>query len=187
MKGNKIKIVLFTITLILVVIGITVALFKWSTTTKTNVVVNTNGYDDYIVYTKGEDTTNSSLEPVTTFNEGMHSSITIYKKTTATNIPLYAHFYIDISNIGTNISADNGLKWAITKGDETSTNILASGTFNGSTTTTPITLKTNELLGTTEQKYTVWIYLIEEDITNDNIVGESLNTTIRVEVTGKGI
>ena len=117
----------------------------------------------------------------------MHSTITIYKKTTATNIPLYAHFYIDISNIGTNISADNGLKWAITKGDETSTNILASGTFNGSTTTTPITLKTNELLGTTEQKYTVWIYLIEEDITNDNIVGESLNTTIRVEVTGKGI
>ena len=77
MKGNRIKIVLFTITLILVVIGITVALFKWSTTTKTNVVVNTNGYDDYIVYTKGEDTTNSSLEPVTTFNEGMHSTITI--------------------------------------------------------------------------------------------------------------
>lgn len=187
MKGNRIKIVLFTITLILVVVGITVALFKWSTTTNTSVVVNTNGYDDYIVYTKGEDTTNTSLEPVTTFNEGMHSSITIYKKSTAINIPLYAHFYIDVSSIGTNLTTDNGLKWAITKGDETSTNILASGTFKGATTTTPITLKTNELLGTTEQKYTVWIYLVEEDITNEDIVGESLNTTVRVEVTGKGL
>jgi hypothetical protein len=187
MKGNRIKIVLFTITLILVVVGITVSLFKWSTTTNTSVVVNTNGYDDYIVYTKGEDTTNTSLEPVTSFNEGMHSSITIYKKSTATNIPLYAHFYIDVSSIGTNLTTDNGLKWAITKGDETSTDILASGTFKGATTTTPITLKTNELLGTTEQKYTVWIYLVEEDITNEDIVGESLNTTVRVEVTGKGL
>lgn len=187
MKGNRIKIVLLTITLILVVIGITTALFKWSTTTKTSVVVNTNGYDNYITYTKGVDTTNTSLEPVTTFSEGMHSTISIYKKTTATNIPLYAHFYLDINEIGTNISADNGLKWAITKGDETSTNILASGTFKGSTTTSPITLKLNEVLGTTEQKYTVWIYLIEEDITNEDIVGENLKTTVRVEVTGKGI
>lgn len=185
-KNNKIFILLLFIVL-LAVIGITYSVYKWSggDANKTDVTVNLNGYDKYIEYSHTESTLNESLEPTSTFTEGEHVTISINKTTEATNIPLYAHIYLDINEIGTNQKLDEGIKWVLTSGDETSTIVLNSGTFKDASTT--ITLKNNIVLTTSAQKFTIWLYLNEEDITHDDITGETLDTTIRVDVTGKGL
>ena len=185
-KNNKTIILLFII-ILLAVAGITYSVYKWSggDANKTDVTVNLNGYDKYIEYSHTPSTLNESLEPTSTFTEGDHVTISINKTTEAANIPLYAHIYFDINEIGVNQAQDEGIKWVLTSGDETSTTVLTSGTFKDASTT--IALKNNIVLTTSVQKFTIWLYLNEEDVTHDDITGETLDTTIRVDVTGKGL
>ena len=179
MKDNKkmVVAVIVVIALIVATAGATYSLWTWSSNTNTNVDFSLNGLDAYIIYNKGTDILQGTLDPTSTYQESaINSEITLYQ-----NGPkqLYGHIYLDVSEIGTNMQSEPAVKWVITSNNA----VLGSGNFVGSTNGSSIPLATNIQLSSTEQKFQIYLWLDESMDINDAIEGEPLTVVIKAEAT----
>ena len=185
MVTKKRILALITILLVsLIIVGSSAAYFIWNSNVNKNVIFNTVGnLKKYIVYDEGESKFVGDLQVSNSYNQGIHSTISIYKTQEAASINLLATIHMDINQIGENMKKSSALKWAVTKG--TSSNVievLAEGNFVGSNNGDTLTLVPNIEVTTTETFYTVWIWLDAAENPSDLLSGETLDTNVWTEI-----
>ena len=130
-KKNIILTVLVVFLIGLIITGGSYAYFAWAGGTNKNIIFNTaSNLKDDIVYDEGESQFVGDFKVSNTYNQGIHSTISLYKTSEAANVNLLATIHMDINAIGTNMKKSTALKWVVTQG--TSTNpgqVLAEGNF----------------------------------------------------------
>ncbi|MBR7042100.1 MAG: hypothetical protein IKI04_01220, partial [Bacilli bacterium] len=185
--GSK-KNILIVIAIFLIGIVITGASYAYWTINSNvnkNIIFNTaNNLKEYVVYDEGESKFSGNFEVTNSYNQGIHSTISLYKKSEVANLTLLATIHMNINSIGANMANSNALKWVVTSG--TSSNIgsvLASGNFIGSKNDDVLDLVTNLEVTTTETFYTIWIWLDASANPSDGLSGETLDTNVWTEIT----
>ena len=164
---------------LLIMVG-TFSYWTWISNENKNIVFNTaKGLADYIIYDSGESKFVGDFKVGNSYTEGVHTTVSIYKKEEASKAMLYATIYMKVNSIGSNLSNTKGLKWVITEGD--STNILADGNFVGTKEKDEFIILPSIEVTTTKKEYTVWIWLDSKYATVD-MSGESLDTIVWTQV-----
>ena len=175
--------------IITLVIGImlaigTYAYWSYESSNKKNISIQTSReLSNYIIYDEGESKFAGELKIGSSYSDGVHTTISIKKTNDASNLELIATVNMTVNAIGDNIKNSYGLKWAITKGDSTSAGtLLNQGNFYGKNNDDVIELKTGIEVTTTEEKYTVWIWIDGSENIDPKIVGETLDTSVWTQV-----
>lgn len=181
MKKKTVLIIIGVVIFSILVAGITYALYKLTLFDDLTVETVTPGLDYYINYTKGQDITNGTLNIGSDYTSGNSASVEFWKKDNTYD--LYGQIYLDIKDIGINLSNESGLKYTVVNNDS----IIASGTLLGSNSGSSLTLVSNIPLETTIQLYTVYIWLDENVEVNTDIERENLIVSIRCEATMKAL
>ena len=168
---------------IIIAIG-TYAYWSYESNNKKNISIRTSReLSNYIIYDEGESKFTGELKVGSSYLDGIHTTISIKKTADASNLELMATVNMTVNAIGDNIKNSYGLKWAITKGDSTSTGtLLNQGNFYGKNNDDVIELKTGIEVTTTEEKYTVWIWIDGSENPDPKIVGETLDTSVWTQV-----
>jgi uncharacterized repeat protein (TIGR02543 family) len=97
---------------------------------------------------------------------------------------------MDVNSIGINIANSSDVYWVVTKGDSSvscsdglsGSNVLGSGTFFGKIAGETIKLATDIEVTTTEQKYTVWIWINSEGTGLGKLSGETVDTNVWTQI-----
>ena len=183
MDKNKIITIISICLLCVVVIGSTVGYYNEKLFDDLTVDTITNGLDYYINYTKGQNISGATLVPTSDYtkNEETSTSISLYKKDNTYDI--YGHIYLDINAIGATLAEFSALKYTLVNND----NVIAEGTLKGNTSNDSVLLKSNISLETTEQIFTVYIWLDENEELDIEAENETLSVTVRCEATMKTI
>ena len=168
---------------IMIAIG-TYAYWSYESSNKKNISIQTSReLSNYIIYDEGESKFAGELKVGSSYLDGVHTTISIKKTNDASNLELIATVNMTVNAIGDNIKNSYGLKWAITKGDSTSAGtLLNQGNFYGKNNDDVIELKTGIEVTTTEEKYTVWIWIDGSENIDPKIVGETLDTSVWTQV-----
>ena len=168
----------------LIVAGGTFAYYSFTATNDKNISFNTSKeLQNYVIYNEGESKFSGDFKVSSTFTEGMHSTISLYKTSEAANVDLIATIKMDINEIGNNIKNSKALKWIVTEGDSTNVgNILSQGNFIGSNNNDTLTLVPNLVVTTTETFYTIWLWLDSNEFPSDNLTGETLDVNVWTEI-----
>ena len=168
---------------IIIAIG-TYAYWSYESNNKKNISIRTSReLSNYIIYDEGESKFTGELKVGSSYLDGVHTTISIKKTADASNLELVATVNMTVNAIGDNIKNSYGLKWAITKGDSTSAGtLLNQGNFYGKNNDDVIELKTGIEVTTTEEKYTVWIWIDGSENIDPKIVGETLDTSVWTQV-----
>ncbi|MGM9876246.1 MAG: hypothetical protein ACI310_03335 [Bacilli bacterium] len=173
MNKNKAKIfMIISISLLVIcIIGSTYALYRGIISKNLEVNTITHGLDYYINYVKGSDITSATLNPSTDYTGGSSSNIEFWKKDDTYDI--YGKIELTINTIGTNLSNSSALKYSVVNNNE----VLSSGSLKGVTAGSKVTVLENLYLKTTEQIYTVYIWLDNNEELGD-ISNESLSISV---------
>ena len=168
----------------LIVAGGTFAYYSFTSSNNKNVVFNTSKeLQNYIIYNEGESKFSGNFKVSSTYTEGIHSTISLYKTTDASTVTLIASINMDINEIGTNMVNSPALKWVVTSGTSTNVgSVLAQGNFIGVNNNDTITLVPNTEVTTTETFYTIWIWLDENANPSDELTGETLDVNVWTEI-----
>ena len=184
---TKKRAILLSVTILFIGLFITVgsyAFWSWSSNTNKNIVFNTSKkLSNYIVYDEGESKFVGDFQISSSYTQGIHSTISLYKTSEAANVSLTATIHMDINNIGNVMKKSTALKWKVTLGD--STNIgatLAEGNFIGVENGDTITLVPNIEVTTTLTKYTIWVWIDANENPSDDIIGETFDSDIWTEI-----
>ena len=160
----------------------TYAFWTWTSNVNKSVVFNVaSGFEQYIIYDEGESSFIGNFQPSDNYCSALRNTIS-FRKTTD-DVDFYATIYMNVNEIGNNISNSDSVYWIVTSGDSTGctgnlSDALSYGTFKGKSNGSVIEMLNNIEVTTTEQKYTIWIWL---DRSGDNISelsGETLNTNV---------
>ena len=175
------KLIILIIIIFVIASSSTLAFFIWNNNSNQDIAVDLelNGLDAYINYNKGTDVLTGTLLPSTDYSGGISTEIELWKNISAEDRTIYGHIYLDITTIGTNLSNEEALKWAITSNGE----VLNTGNFIGQTEGSYVALDINIPLSTTKQLFQIYIWLDESMEINDQIEGETLSTKVRAEAT----
>ena len=184
---TKKKAILLSITILFIGLIITAgsyAFWSWSSNTNKNIVFNTaKELRNYVIYDEGESKFIGDFKVSTSYTDGIHSTISLYKTSEAANVDLLATIYMDINSIGNNMKESTALKWTVTEGDDQEIgSILAEGNFIGANSGDILTLVPNIEVTTTLTKYTVWIWIDQNDNPSDDLTGETLDTNVWTEI-----
>lgn len=170
----------------LLVSGGTYAYWSWTSNNHKNIVFNTaKELKDYIVYNEGNSSFIGNLEVSNSFNQGIHSTISIKKKNDSdiANVDLVASIMMDINSIGTNMKQSSALRWLVTSGDSINGgDLLALGNFIGTNSGDTLTLYPSIEVTTTEKEFTIWIWLDASQNPDELLTGESLDTVVWTQV-----
>ena len=183
-KKNSIILIIAVLFLGLLVSGGTYAYWTWNSNVNKNIVFNTaKNLQEYIVYDEGNSSFTGNLEVSNSFNQGIHSTISIRKTAEAANVDLVASIMMDINSIGTNMKQSSALKWVVTSGDSTNVgSVLAQGNFIGTNNGDTLTLCPSIEVTTTEKKFTIWIWLDGSENPSDLLSGETLDTVVWTQI-----
>lgn len=183
-KKNAIILTIMILFLGLLISGGTYAYWSWTNSSHKNIVFNTaKELQEYIVYDEGNSSFIGSLEVGNSFNQGIHSTISIKKTAEAANVDLVASIMMDINSIGTNMKQSSALKWVVTSGDSTNVgSTLNQGNFAGINSDTTLTLYSPIEITTTEKKFTIWIWLDASQNPNELLTGEALDTVVWTQI-----
>ena len=177
---SKLYMIICICVLCISVLGSTVAYYR-KVLFNMNASTITYGLDYYINYAKGQDITSAELGLVENYTSGASSDIELWKKDNTYNI--YGHIYLDVNQMGTNLSNTSALKYTIVNNGH----IMSSGTLKGSSSGKSVLALANIPLQTTKQLYTVYIWLDSNENPDASIEGETLSLTVRCEATMKPI
>ena len=183
-KRNSIILAISILLLGLLVAGGSFAYWTWTSTNEKRVVFNTaKDLQEYIIYDEGESKFVGDFKVSNTYNEGIHSTISIKKTAEAENVTLVATIKMDINAIGTNMAKSPALKWVVTSGDSTNVgSVLARGNFVGAKAGDVLTLYPSIPVTTTEQKYTIWIWIDASENPSELLSGETLDTVVWTQI-----
>ena len=180
-KGKKILLVI--VLLIIALVGGTYAFWTWTSPENKNVVFNTsNGLKEFIVYDEGDSKFVGDFQITDSYTGGVHTTVSISKTASASNVDFYATIYMDINEIGTNLRSTPGLKWTVTKGDSTSTTVVSSGDFVGNSAGDTLTLYNDIEVTTATQKFTIWLWIDSSLNPSDELSGETIDSSVWTQV-----
>ncbi|MBR7041975.1 MAG: hypothetical protein IKI04_00580 [Bacilli bacterium] len=184
MKSKKQVLIIIILLIGLVIIGSTYAFWTWTSNTSKNVIINTSDdLKNYVIYNEGESKFSGSFEVSNSYNDGIYSTISLYKASEVANVDLNAIIHMNINEIGTNMATSSALKWVVTSGTSSNSgSILSQGNFINVNNGDVLTLVPNIEVTTTETFYTVWIWLDENENPSDSLTGETLDVNVWTEI-----
>ena len=171
MKKDKLFMIISISLLVICIIGSTYALYRGILSKKLGVNTTTHGLDYYINYVKGNDIDSSTLNPSPDYTGGSSSDIEFWKKNDTYDI--YGKIELTVNTIGTNLSNSPALKYSVINNSE----VLSTGSLQGTTAGSKITILENLHLKTTKQIYTVYIWLDNNEELGD-ISDEPLSISV---------
>ena len=186
-KINTKKTLIITIAILfigLLITGGSYAYFAWSGGVNKNIIFNTaSNLKNYIVYDEGDSKFVGDFKVSNNYNQGIHSTISLYKTEEAANFNLLATIHMDVNAIGENMKKSTALKWVVTSGKSSNPGtVLASGNFIDAKNGDTLTLVPNIEVTTTETFYTIWIWLDASENPSDLLSGETLDTNVWTEI-----
>ena len=186
MKDKNILIItIVAITLAAIVIaGATFAYWSWQTSTNDQTNVTFRVTSDFSCGADGGGSITSQqkiLAPTTCTNENYAFQRPIVVKPTINKNgkTIYMDLNLKVNSIGTYLSQSQYFKYALTTDSESCTNgVVASGSFQGSTTNTEIRLLHNKSYSsTTNDPYYLYIWL-DKDETNNNTQNQPFDISL---------
>ena len=182
---------------VLLIIGITYAIFQWvsGTSNNTNVKLTVSkDLESLIIYKQGTsilETAGQTLNASEDYSGGISATIEFYKKPTTKVI--YGRINMEILNMlsitnttDANIKKTDTIKWAITTwtSSNTTETLLEQGTFNGKEIGNKFPLYQNFELSTTRTFFKIYLWFDLNAIDDElSVSGELLSTEISAEAT----
>ena len=152
MNKYKLYMILGIIVLVLSVGG-SFAYYIWSS--NTNAIVNTEVCTPTVTFAGGSTINGVDMIPVLTKEEGTIKDIEVKKNSTC-NRDVTMNLYLELTTFPTELS-DSSFKYELYKNSETMA--IASGNFSNKEQGNTITLLSNQILNTSKDTYTLYIYI----------------------------
>ena len=152
MNKYKLYMILGIIVLVLSV-GSSFAYYIWKSTS--NALVNLNVCTPTITFAGGSTINGVDMIPVLTKEEGTIKDIEVKKNSTC-NRDVTMNLYLELTTFPTELS-DSSFKYELYK--NSSTTSIASGNFSNKKEGDTITLLSNQILNTSKDTYTLYIYI----------------------------
>ena len=152
MNKYKLYMILGIIVLVLSVGG-SFAYYIWSS--NTNAIVNTEVCTPTVTFAGGSTINGVDMIPVLTKEEGTIKDIEVKKNSTC-NRDVTMNLYLELTTFPTELS-DSSFKYELYK--NSSTTSIASGNFANKKEGDTITLLSNQILNTSKDTYTLYIYI----------------------------
>ena len=191
--GTIIGVTLF----VLFILGITYAIFQWTSGTNNNTNVKltvSKDLENLIIYKQGNsilETAGQTLEASENYSGGISATIEFYKKPTTKVI--YGRINMEILNMlsasnttDANIKKTDTIKWAITTwtSSNTTETLLNEGTFNGKEIGNIFPLHQDFELSTTRTFFKIYLWFDQNAVNEElSVSGELLSTEISAEAT----
>ena len=151
---NKYKLyMIIGISSLVLSIGTTFAYYIWKSST--NAIVNLNICTPTITFAGGSTINGVDMIPVLTKEEGTIKDIEVKKNSTC-NRDVTMNLYLELTTFPTELS-DSSFKYELYKNSETMA--IASGNFANKKEGDTITLLSNQILNTSKDTYTLYIYI----------------------------
>ena len=182
---------------VLLIIGITYAIFQWvsGTSNNTNVKLTVSkDLESLIIYKQGTsilETAGQTLNASENYSGGISATIEFYKKPTTKVI--YGRINMEILNMlsstnttDANIKKTDTIKWAITTwtSSNTTETLLEQGTFNGKEIGNKFPLYQDFELSTTRTFFKIYLWFDQNAVNEElSVSGELLSTEISAEAT----
>ena len=151
---NKYKLyMIIGISSLVLSIGTTFAYYIWKSST--NAIVNLNICTPTITFAGGSTINGVDMIPVLTKEDGTIKEIEVKKNSTC-NRDVTMNLYLELTTFPTELS-DSSFKYELYKNSETMA--IASGDFSNREQGNTITLLSNQILNTSKDTYTLYIYI----------------------------
>ena len=151
---NKYKLyMIIGISSLVLSIGTTFAYYIWKSST--NAIVNLNICTPTITFAGGSTINGVDMIPVLTKEDGTIKEIEVKKNSTC-NRDVTMNLYLELTTFPTELS-DSSFKYELYKNSETMA--IASGNFANREQGNTITLLSNQILNTSKDTYTLYIYI----------------------------
>ena len=151
---NKYKLyMIIGISSLVLSIGTTFAYYIWKSST--NAIVNLNICTPTITFAGGSTINGVDMIPVLTKEDGTIKEIEVKKNSTC-NRDVTMNLYLELTTFPTELS-DSSFKYELYKNSETTA--IASGDFSNREQGNTITLLSNQILNTSKDTYTLYIYI----------------------------
>ena len=151
---NKYKLyMIIGISSLVLSIGTTFAYYIWKSST--NAIVNLNICTPTITFAGGSTINGVDMIPVLTKEDGTIKEIEVKKNSTC-NRDVTMNLYLELTTFPTELS-DSSFKYELYKNNETMA--IASGDFSNREQGNTITLLSNQILNTSKDTYTLYIYI----------------------------
>ena len=160
----------------------TYAYWTWTSNVNKNVSFNVvSGFEQYIIYDEGDSYFVGDFQPSVNYCDGLKNTIS-FKKTN-NDVNFQASINMDVNAIENNIKNSDFVYWVVTSGDDTSCtgnldDALAYGTFKNKVNGSVIEMLNNVEVTTSEQKFTIWIWIDSSGSNLSDLSGQTLDTNI---------
>ena len=176
---NKYKLyMIIGISSLVLSIGTTFAYYIWKSST--NAIVNLNICTPTITFAGGSTINGVDMIPVLTKEDGTIKEIEVKKNSTC-NRDVTMNLYLELTTFPTELS-DSSFKYELYKNSETMA--IASGNFANKKEGDTITLLSNQILNTSKDTYTLYIY-IDGNVDNPGTMAEK-NFLFKLWGSGEG-
>ena len=152
LKKYKLYIII-GVSILILSVGGTLAYYIWSS--NTNAIVNTEVCTPTVTFAGGSTINGVDIVPVLTKEEGTIKDIEVKKNSTC-NRDVTMNLYLELTTFPTELS-DSSFKYELYKNSETMA--IASGNFSNKKEGDTITLLSNQILNTSKDTYTLYIYI----------------------------
>ena len=152
LKKYKLYIII-GVSILILSVGGTLAYYIWSS--NTNAIVNTEVCTPTVTFAGGSTINGVDMIPVLTKEEGTIKDIEVKKNSTC-NRDVTMNLYLELTTFPTELS-DSSFKYELYK--NSSTTSIASGNFSNKKEGDTITLLSNQILNTSKDTYTLYIYI----------------------------
>ena len=152
LKKYKLYIII-GVSILILSVGGTLAYYIWSS--NTNAIVNTEVCTPTVTFAGGSTINGVDMIPVLTKEEGTIKDIEVKKNSTC-NRDVTMNLYLELTTFPTELS-DSSFKYELYK--NSSTTSIASGDFSNREQGNTITLLSNQILNTSKDTYTLYIYI----------------------------
>ena len=152
LKKYKLYIII-GVSILILSVGGTLAYYIWSS--NTNAIVNTEVCTPTVTFAGGSTINGVDMIPVLTKEDGTIKEIEVKKNSTC-NRDVTMNLYLELTTFPTELS-DSSFKYELYK--NSSTTSIASGNFANKKEGDTITLLSNQILNTSKDTYTLYIYI----------------------------
>lgn len=176
---------------LVILAGGTYAYYKWSSTTNIDVSITVNG--SVVTFNGNAALVGNDLIPVASKDEGLRKDITVKATKTGSTMSLF----LDLTTMPAGLK-DSTFKYELVKNSGSTVTTKKSGNFgaynassnaNGisyaSSGVTQITLLTDEPVATTEEKYSLYLWIDGESGDNSSAM-QNQTFSFNLSATGKG-
>ena len=179
MEKNKKTLILFVIFgIIIMVVGTTLAYFRWQSAEEQKTVVNFTIEGDFSCAADGGgDITSGSINLIPTeVNDNttanyIKRAVKVMPTITKEGKTIYMDLWLDIKSISANLSSSSNLMYVLnTSSTDKDTGVITSGNFGGLASNNRIKLFTDkDYNSTTTETYYLWIWLDAKETSSDTM------------------